>query len=193
MRKTTIGVIGNASRPGTALPAGVLEAAEEIGRETARRGAVLVNGGTSGVMEASSRGAQAEGGLTVGFLPYHDFESGNAHLDLVFPTGMGTMRNIITARVCDSIIMIGGGVGTLNELTVAYDTGTPVVILAGSGGWSDRIRDVLIEGVWLDERRVVPLTFADSAADAVEQALVRGRTEPRADGRLRAFTGAGGQ
>ena len=67
--------------------------------------------------------------------------------------------------------MIGGGCGTLNELTIAYAEGRPVVVLRGSGGWSDRIEQVLYEGRYLDERRTVAISFADSAKEAVEMAF----------------------
>ncbi|KAA9132357.1 TIGR00725 family protein [Microbacterium caowuchunii] len=191
MRRTTIGVLGNASRPGTTLDPALLALATEVGREIARAGAVLVTGGTGGVMAAASEGAQSAGGFTVGFLPQADYEHANPHLDLAFPTGMGTIRNMLTARCCDSLIMVGGGVGTLNEVTIAYDVGTPVVALAGSGGWADRIRPTLIDDAWLDERRVVAIDFAPTPAAAAERALAR-VAEPRATGRLAAFIGAGG-
>jgi uncharacterized protein (TIGR00725 family) len=191
MPRTTIGVIGSAARPGVVLPESLLLAAEEVGREIAERGAVLVTGGTGGVMEAASRGAQSAGGLTVGFLPQADLSHANPHLDLAFPTGLGTVRNMLTARCCDAIVAIGGGVGTLNELTIAYDTGTPVVLLTGSGGWTDRILPALLDGEWLDERRVVALTPADSPAAAAELAIARS-TLPRRVGGLTAFAGAAG-
>ncbi len=57
MRKIYVGVIGSAE----ADPE-VLALAAEVGRGIARRGAVLVCGGRSGVMEAAARGARAEGG-----------------------------------------------------------------------------------------------------------------------------------
>ncbi|MQY81885.1 MAG: TIGR00725 family protein, partial [Dehalococcoidia bacterium] len=43
--------------------------AEEVGRELARKDAILVCGGLGGVMEAACRGASAGGGLTIGILP----------------------------------------------------------------------------------------------------------------------------
>ncbi|MFC1871819.1 TIGR00725 family protein, partial [Chloroflexota bacterium] len=44
------------------------DVAEKVGRELARRGAVLVCGGLGGVMEAACRGADAGGGMTIGIL-----------------------------------------------------------------------------------------------------------------------------
>lgn len=191
-RMMTIGVIGKSSRPGETLPEPLLIAAESIGRAVALSGAALVTGGTGGVMEASSRGAQEAGGLTVGFLPQGDVSHANPYVSLAFPTGMGTMRNMLTARVCDSLIMIGGGVGTLNELTVAYDAGVPVVAIEGLGGWSGRLRDTLYDGCWLDERRAVEISFASDPEEAVQIAVTRA-AEPRTGSKLQALTGwAGG-
>src|SRR5699024_2699876 len=128
MRKRTIGILGNASRPGVTLPPHVLGAAEEVGKEVARAGHVLLSGGTGGTMEAATKGAQEAGGLTVGFLPQGDFESANPYVDIVFPTGLGTVRNFLTARCADAVVVVGGGVGTLNEITIAYDAGVPIIL-----------------------------------------------------------------
>lgn len=192
MTKATIGVIGSASRQGEEFPPSLAALAYDVGRAVAEAGAALVSGGTGGVMEAASHGARDHGGLTVGFLPQSDTSHANPYLDLAFPTGMGTMRNLLTARCCQALVMISGGVGTLNELTVAYDVGTPVVALTGSGGFADRIHDILIDDRWLDDRRVVRMSFAPDPSSAVREALARA-DEPRATGRLSAFIGAAGQ
>lgn len=187
----TIGVIGRSWREGEVLPESVLTAALEVGREIASAGAVLVSGGTGGVMEASCRGAKEAGGLTVGFLPYADKAKANPYVDLAFPTGMGTIRNILTGRCCDAIVMIGGGVGTLNEVTIAYDSGVPLVVHEGTTGWADRLREALIDGEWLDDRRALPISFASTPAEAVRLAVTRA-VEPRVGSRLGAHVGLAG-
>ncbi len=187
-----IGIIGRSQRGSEELPAAMLASAAEIGRLVAGHGAALVNGGMGGVMEHSARGARKAGGLTVGFLPGSDEKDANPYMDLVFATGMGTLRNLLTARCCDSIIMIGGGVGTLNEVTLAYDSGVPVVVLEGSTGWSDRLRSTLYDEHYLDERRVVAVTYASSPVDAVAQAVARS-TEVRRLPHLPAHMGWAGQ
>ena len=174
-----IGVIGRAQRPGDELPEHLLRAAEAVGAAIGASGAALVTGGTGGVMEASCKGARSRGGLTVGFLPQGDASHANPYVDLVFPTGLGTVRNVLTARCADAVIAVGGGVGTLNEITFAYDYAVPIVALTGSGGWADRLRPVLLDDAYLDERKVVAVTFADTPEDAVAQALQRA-AEPRA-------------
>ena len=191
MRRTTIGVIGSSGEaPGSDVPE-VMRIAYEVGAEIARAGAVLVSGGTTGVMAAASQGASEAGGLAIGFLPHADDGLASAHVDIAFPTGMGTIRNLLTARSCDALIMINGGAGTLNELTIAYDFGTPVVIVEGSGGWADRIRPALIDGAWLDERRAVAITFAKNGVLAVGDAMRRAG-EPRRASSLPVHIGPGG-
>ncbi|AMJ63859.1 hypothetical protein AXW83_21255 [Bosea sp. PAMC 26642] len=148
-----------------------MAAAEEVGRLVAERGGVIVTGGRFGVMEAASRGAKAADGLTVGFLPAMDPKTANAYVDLVFPTGLGRARNLLTARSCDALIMIGGSCGTLNELTIAYAEARPVVILKGSGGWADRIIPCLQDGKYLDERQTVEISIAETPSAAVEMAF----------------------
>lgn len=168
----TIGVIGkNEQHENDVVSTHTMEAARTVGRMVAERGGVIVTGGRFGVMEAASRGAKEGHGLTIGFLPAMDKATANAYVDVVFPTGLGRARNLLTARSCDALIMIGGSCGTLNELTIAYAEARPVVILRGSSGWADRIEPVLHKGKYLDERETVEIHFADTADEAVEKAF----------------------
>jgi uncharacterized protein (TIGR00725 family) len=147
-----------------------LEWAEEVGRLIATRGGVVISGGRGGVMEAVSKGAQQAGGLTVGIMPSLDGSEANPYVDLRITTGLGGIRNILTIRTSDAVIMIAGGRGTLNELTVAYGH-KPVIILEGTGGWSDRIRAAAVEEEYLDDRRDGHLRYADSPEEAVSMAF----------------------
>jgi len=101
--------------------------AEELGRCLAQRGAVVVCGGLTGVMEAVARGVRAAGGLTIGILPGNDARDANAYIDVPLATGMGEMRNALIVRVAGAIVAIGGGTGTLSEIAMALRIGTPVV------------------------------------------------------------------
>jgi uncharacterized protein (TIGR00725 family) len=168
----TIAVIGRAHHGAEdAVPEVTLTAAYEVGRLIAAAGAVLVSGGTTGVMEAASRGAHEAGGLTVGIIPGVERSSANKYVDISLPTGLGTARNLIHARGADAIVMVGGGAGTLNELTIAYQARRSVVVLEGTGGWADRIRSVLVDGRYVDERRVTEVFFATTPAAAVDKAM----------------------
>ncbi|TMD53356.1 MAG: TIGR00725 family protein, partial [Chloroflexi bacterium] len=141
-RPTLITIIGKSAKdPRDPVPDKALRMAEEVGRLVAERNGIVVTGGLSGVMEAVSRGAKQAGGLVIGILPGFDKRDANDFVDVAITTGMGWMRNTLTVRAADAVIMISGGIGTLNELTVAYEI-KPTVILEGSGGWSSRIREI---------------------------------------------------
>src|SRR3981081_3950161 len=170
-RAPVITVIGKRARnPADPVPERALRAAEEGGKLLAERGAVVVTGGLSGVMEAVSRGAKGAGGLAIGILPGFDKRDANAYVDVAITTGMGWMRNTLVVRAADAVIMISGGIGTLNELTVAYED-KPTVILEHTGGWSDRIREIAYAGKHLDESGSAVLHFAATPEEAVDQAL----------------------
>jgi uncharacterized protein (TIGR00725 family) len=123
-KKKIIGVIGSAS-----CPASVAEIAYIVGKEIARREAILLCGGMGGVMEAACKGAKEGGGLTVGILPGNK-ENANPFVDIPITTGMGEARNVIVARSCDAIIAIAGKYGTLSELAFALRFDVPVVGIA---------------------------------------------------------------
>lgn len=107
--------------------------AEEVGREIARHGAVLVCGGLGGVMEAACRGASAEEGITIGILPGHNRQTANPYVQIPIVTNMGTARNIIVVKSAQAVIAIDGSYGTLSEIGHALQNGIPVI---GLETWS---------------------------------------------------------
>ena len=89
------------------------------------------------------------------------------------------MRNTLTVRAADAVIMISGGIGTLNELTVAYED-KPTVVLGGTGGWADRIREIAYKGVHLEESGRRTLHYAATPKEAVDLAVELAHTDARA-------------
>lgn len=165
-----IGVIGQSGEIGADL----YEKAERVGIKIAKEGAVLLTGGTSGVMEAASRGAKSAGGIVVGILPGDNPDEANRYIDIPINTGLGSdFRSLVLVHSSDAIIMVGGGNGTLGELSAAYLNKKPVVVLETSGGWADKVRGTAHEGRYLDERRVIALEYALSPEEAVSVALLR--------------------
>jgi uncharacterized protein (TIGR00725 family) len=185
-RPTLITIIGKSAKdPNDPVPEKALRMAEQVGRLIAEREGIVVTGGLSGVMEATSRGAKNAGGLVIGILPGFDKGDANDFVDIAITTGMGWMRNTLTVRAADAVIMISGGIGTLNELTVAYEL-KPTVILEGTGGWSSRMREVAYDGKHLEEAKIAELHFAQTPEQAVELAFslaARGHGDSRAAGR----------
>lgn len=122
--KTQIGVIGAGacSRETGAL-------AEAVGREIAKKGAVLLCGGLGGVMEAAAKGAKLEGGITIGILPGTLREEANPWIDVAVLSGMGHARNALIAQSSDALIAVDGEYGTLSEIALGLKMGKPVVLL----------------------------------------------------------------
>jgi uncharacterized protein (TIGR00725 family) len=120
--KKVIGVIG-----GRRVDKLLLNEAEKVGRLVGKKEIVLVCGGLSGVMEAVSKGARSEGGITVGILPQEHKKDANEYIDIPIVTGLGIGRNVIIARTADVLISIGGEYGTLSEIAFALQMGKPVI------------------------------------------------------------------
>ncbi len=107
------------------------EMARRVGALIAQRGAVLLCGGRSGVMEAAARGAKEAGGLTIGIMPGMNASETppNPYIDIAVFTGMHDGRNWVNVCSSDAIIAISGGYGTLSEIALALKIGKPVVLL----------------------------------------------------------------
>ncbi|MFH0770530.1 MAG: hypothetical protein V1926_04085 [Candidatus Peregrinibacteria bacterium] len=163
--KLKIGVMGSASGPQIEDPH-AREMARELGREIGRRGHIFINGACPGLPHDALLGAKETGGFTIGISPaFSEFEHLNEYLspldnDMMLYTGQGFMeRDIVNIRSSDGIIIIGGGIGTLNEFTIAYDEGRPMGILTNTGGISNAIEHIVVE---LCMRKVPPNIVMDS-------------------------------
>ncbi|MDY6990816.1 MAG: TIGR00725 family protein [Thermodesulfobacteriota bacterium] len=107
--------------------------AYEVGAAVAREGHIVVNGGLSGVMEASGRGAAEAGGLVVGVLPGDQFSDSNPYCTVKIVTGMHYARNYINGLSCHGAIVVGGSSGAYEEARRVWEGRGPVVVLAGGG------------------------------------------------------------
>ena len=132
--------------------------AEEVGRELARRGAILVCGGLGGVMEAACRGASSEGGVTIGILPGENRRAANPHVQIPIVTGTGYARNVAVVKSAQAVIAIGGNYGTLSEIGHALQSGLPVI---GLNTWS-------LSKNGQPDNSIIP---AQSPVEAVDKAL----------------------
>ncbi len=163
MRKFQIGVIGYNDDRCTEV---AKEIAYEVGKEIALSGSVLVCGGLGGVMDAACRGAKEVNGVTVGIIPQDNFSFANQFCDIVICSGIGFARDFIVATSSDGIIAVGGGIGTLIEMSVGYMIKKKIVAISSSGGVSD-----VYAGKYLDERKRVLIEAAPDAKAAVQAIL----------------------
>ena len=148
---------------------GIYDMAYEVGKNIAGKGAILVCGGLSGVMEAACRGAQSGKAGTadrrapiVAVLPGYDKADANPYVEIVITTGMGYARNSVIASSADAVIAVSGGSGTLSEVAFAWQYGKPIVIIRNLPG----IPGELIDRA-LDERRKDRILGAESPREAV--------------------------
>ena len=146
-KKVFVGVIGAGK-----CSKKIFTLAEEVGKEIAKSGAILVCGGLGGVMEGAAKGAKEAKGITIGILPGVSKEEANPYIDIPIITGIGEGRNLMVIRSSDAIIALPGKYGTLSELSFAIKLEKPVV---GISTWD------------ISER----ITKTDDPAEAVKLAL----------------------
>jgi len=151
VQRIKIGVMGSSTAQLNASERELLRLANDLGQAIAERDCILITGATTGIPDIVSRAARRSGGLAIGISPA---VSKSEHLsryllpddgvDVIIYTGFGLKgRNVINVRASDIVIIFGGGMGTLNEFTIAYDEGKTIGVLEGTGGAADKIRDIV--------------------------------------------------
>jgi len=148
----------------------LFQLAEELGRELAKNDIRLVfaperNVNSLPMIAAAS--CRRAGGRTLGVMygTYFDaIEKGT----LLLCTGLerGGPREFEMIRRADAVIAIRGGCEALMEMPLAILRGKPVIVIKGTGGWSD----VFAERPFDEQGRERALT-ASTAQEAVELAI----------------------
>jgi uncharacterized protein (TIGR00725 family) len=142
--------------------------AEKIGCLLAKNNAIVVTGGKSGIMEAGARGAKKAGGQTVGVVKGKKRFTSNNFTDIEVISGMEAdgFDEFLLVNMCDALIVIGGGAGTLEEITIAYRNKKPIVALNSQAGWAKKLA-----GKFLDNRNTVKIETANNAEEAVRKTI----------------------
>lgn len=128
-----------------------LEKSEQMGREIADAGMVLVTGATTGTPYWAAKGAKEAGGIVIGLSPAvseiahtKTYRLPTDYHDLIVYTGFDySGRNLLLTRSADAVITICGRMGTLNEFTIAFEDNKPIGILTGTGGMADEIKGII--------------------------------------------------
>ena len=96
--------------------------AYELGRELAKNGFIICNGGYSGTMEASSKGALDAGGKAIGitvkdlnYVPHNEY----LFEDIVMPDIFSRIKKMMD--LASAFIILKGGTGTLVELSIVWE------------------------------------------------------------------------
>ncbi len=161
-----VGVVGYSGSVDLPFIKRIEQICVDLGQSLARKGHTVFCGGRDGVMELVSKGVKSANGTVVGVLPYG--EMGNDHLSLRFKTPFDNItRSLILVENCDVIISIGGEIGTAIEVLVAYAKSKPIILLTGTGGWTDRFSQILIEGKYLDSRKNTVVMRANTVEETI--------------------------
>lgn len=116
--------------------------AYRIGREIAKNGGILLTGACPGLPLEAARGAKEKEGLVIGVSAASDrkqhtkvYKYPVKPFDMIVYTGFGFKgKNVIMVRTADAVIIAGGGMGTLNEFTIAFDEAKTIGILLQTKG-----------------------------------------------------------
>ena len=155
--------------------------AEDLGRLLARAGAAVMSGGYSGVMDAVSRGARAEGGHVIGVTTElfaarspSTWLSEQVHTNDLFDR----LRHLVMQPT--GYVAAGGNIGTLTEVFLAWNmlavqgrTAAPLILLGEQyGGLLDYLRRArLVENA----EHLAMVRHAATAEDALELLGLAGR------------------
>src|SRR5437660_4898204 len=143
--------IGAMESDGASSKASANDALEEkataLAQAIAARDLLLLTGATTGLVYVVGKAAQDAGVFHLGISPasnnWEHVEKYKLPLDacdLIVYTGFGLKgRNVVLVRSCDIVLIFGGGMGSLNEFTIAYDEGKIIGCLTGTGGVADEI------------------------------------------------------
>jgi len=126
MAKLQIAVFGGSTTTDKKL----LNLAKETGRLIAAQGATLFVGNVKGILGAALNGAKEGQGTTVVIAPYDHKDVDRSNCDVYIASSMNWFsRGPSLVNSLDGIIVIGGGVGTLTEMTYAWWQEIPIVII----------------------------------------------------------------
>ena len=170
MKKIQIGIMGSAEDLNYSNEA--LNFAKELGREIAKRDAILVYGAEREYSSLSTNAAieaSKNGGITVGVCGGKKKEIyGDFRPTVLIPCGLeiGGGREFTLVLSCDVIIAIGGGSGTLTEMAIAYQANIPVICINKFPGWSRKMANK-----YFDDRKRFKCLEADSPKEAVDLAI----------------------
>lgn len=154
------------------------KAAFGMGKALIDNGYRVASGGMGGVMEAGFRGAKSsefyQEGDTVAILPVFDKRLSGDLADVAVATGLDLFRNVIVAN-SEAVIAIGGGAGTLCEISNAWPLKRLIIAFDNVDGWSSKLADTKLDHriryPEIEEDRIFGVSTPDEAIAVLEKYL----------------------
>ncbi len=121
MKQTSerIVTVFGSSRPREGEPEYIL--AYDVGKELAKAGLTVCNGGYGGTMEASARGAKDSGGTTIGIITDFFPRKPNNWIDTSITKTSLLERMLELIDRAEAYVILKGGTGTLLELAAVWE------------------------------------------------------------------------
>lgn len=155
--------------------------AEEIAAKVVRHGYGVITGGGPGIMEAGNKGANKQGGKSVGLnidLPFE--QSNNIYIDIDKGIDFDYffVRKVMFVKYSQGFIVLPGGFGTMDELFEALTLiqtnkiGRFPIVLVGEEYWTglvDWLKNTMLEKESnISEGDLDLFHIVDNATDAVQ-------------------------
>ncbi|MBR1748022.1 MAG: acyl-CoA synthetase [Clostridia bacterium] len=175
MRRRIVSIVGDAFiEPGSLKYKMAYEAAKAL----VDHGYRVQSGGLRGVMEAAFAGAHASDkyreGDTVAIVPGFDPNDANEYADIAIPTGLDLYRNVIVANA-SAVVAIGGGGGTLAEISNAWALKRMVLAFNNVEGWSAKVADTRLDQriryEEIPDDRIYGVSSAEEMIELLEERL----------------------
>ncbi len=130
----------------------------------------IVLGGYWGLMKYIADRAIEYGIRVVFTLPLNPpQEPPNNEYTVIIRSDLGFVsRSMTMIRSSDILVAMGGGIGSILEIAMAYDTGIPIIIVE-SGMATDKVFKGF--GEYLDERRKSRIIFVRNGVEAYKEVI----------------------
>ncbi|MEM3832514.1 MAG: LOG family protein [Thermoprotei archaeon] len=161
------------------ISVGVAAHSEGSNKELARRfikklpdNVRIILGGYWGLMRDVADAAAERGMQVVFILPNNPKEMPPRNKFFIpIDTGLDfKARSTILVRSSDILVTLGGEIGTIIELFMAYSYGKPVIVLRNSGFSTDKLERAF--GSSFDNRLMASIIYVDTPEELAEKALM---------------------
>lgn len=154
--------------------------AEEIAAKVVRHGYGVITGGGPGIMEAGNKGANAQGGKSVGLnidLPFEQNNNIYIDRDKSIDFDYFFVRKVMFVKYSQGFIVLPGGFGTMDELFEALTLiqtkkiGQFPIVLVGREFWSglvDWLKKTMLEIGNISDTDLDLFHVVDTATEAVD-------------------------
>jgi len=174
-KKFKIGVMGSAQGP-SIIQKENTSLAIRVGEAIATREHIFLNGACPGLPNDAAIGAKRAGGFVMGVSPAFSrkehidkYGSPIDPYDMILYSGMGLMqRDLLNIRCSDALIILGGGMGTLNEFSIGFAEGRYIGVLTSTEGVSKHIKEIIKQCNRTEGGRVF---YSDSPEELVEMVI----------------------